>query len=131
MSNKVKAAPCNFCGQMITIDADEHMTEAQEKEIATMCCNCDEAVEYKKEKKRKEKALENVEALFGKGAPEGERCNGEIVGLLKMGIELIHTGEVARMTVNLRGGIKATVSQNGKGEINVERTETKKKKLTE
>ena len=30
-----------------------------------------------------------------------------------------------------RGGVKASVSQNAKGEINVERTETKKQKLTE
>lgn len=29
------------------------------------------------------------------------------------------------------GGVKASISQNSKGEINVERTETKKQKLTE
>ena len=29
------------------------------------------------------------------------------------------------------GGVKASISQNAKGEINVERTETKKQKLTE
>ena len=34
-------------------------------------------------------------------------------------------------TPNLRGGVKASISQNAKGEINVERTETKKQKLTE
>ena len=34
-------------------------------------------------------------------------------------------------TPNLRGAVKASISQNAKGEINVERTETKKQKLTE
>ena len=36
-----------------------------------------------------------------------------------------------KVTLNLRGGGKASISQNAKGEINVERTETKKQKLTE
>ena len=39
--------------------------------------------------------------------------------------------EQATMSLNLRGGVKASISQNSKGEINVERTETKKQKLTE
>ena len=38
---------------------------------------------------------------------------------------------LAKVTLNLRGGVKASISQNSKGEINVERTETKKQKLTE
>ena len=40
-------------------------------------------------------------------------------------------GGLAKVTLNLRGGVKASISQNSKGEINVERTETKKQKLTE
>lgn len=43
----------------------------------------------------------------------------------------IYTGGLAKVTLNLRGGVKASISQNAKGEINVERTETKKQKLTE
>lgn len=43
----------------------------------------------------------------------------------------IYTGGLAKVTLNLRGGVKASISQNSKGEINVERTETKKQKLTE
>ena len=39
--------------------------------------------------------------------------------------------KLAKVTLNLRGGVKASISQNSKGEINVERTETKKQKLTE
>ena len=46
-------------------------------------------------------------------------------------VEEIYTGGLAKVTLNLRGGVKASVSQNAKGEINVERTETKKQKLTE
>lgn len=78
MGNIVKTAKCRFCGQMTQIEADEKLTAAQAEEQATMTCNCTEAVEYQKEKQRKEKAM-----------------------------------------------------MNAKGEINVERTETKKQKLTE
>lgn len=46
-------------------------------------------------------------------------------------IEADYTGGLAKVTLNLRGGVKASISQNSKGEINVERTETKKQKLTE
>lgn len=46
-------------------------------------------------------------------------------------VEEIYTGGLAKVTLNLRGGVKAYISQNSKGEINVERTETKKQKLTE
>ena len=96
MGNIVKTAKCRFCGQMTQIEADEELTAAQAEEQATMTCNCTDAVEYQKEKQRKEKAMQNVAALFGEAAtPE------------------------------------ASISQNSKGEINVERTETKKQKLTE
>lgn len=62
----------------------------------------------------------------------GRNESGEgIVNILKAAVEEIYTGGLAKVTLNLRGGVKASISQNAKGEINVERTETKKQKLTE
>ena len=63
-------------------------------------------------------------------APE-KRCSEGIANILKAAVEEIYTGGLAKVTLNLRGGVKASISQNSKGEINVERTETKKQKLTE
>lgn len=51
--------------------------------------------------------------------------------MVQIDSEEIYTGGLAKVTLNLRGGVKASISQNSKGEINVERTETKKQKLTE
>ena len=51
--------------------------------------------------------------------------------ILRAAVEEIYSGGLAKVTLNLRGGVKASISQNSKGEINVERTETKKQKLTE
>lgn len=131
MGNIVKTAKCRFCGQMTQIEADEELTAAQAEEQATMTCNCTDAVEYQKEKQRKEKAMQNVAALFGEAATPDKRCGEGIVKILKAAVEEIYTGGLAKVTLNLRGGVKASISQNSKGEINVERTETKKQKLTE
>ena len=100
-------------------------------EVENMSCTCEQAVEYQKEKQRKEKAMQNVAALFGEAAAPEKRCGEGIVKILKAAVEEIYTGGLAKVTLNLRGGVKASISQNAKGEINVERTETKKQKLTE
>lgn len=107
------------------------LTQPQAEEQATMSCTCEQAVEYQKEKQRKEKAMQNVAALFGEAAAPEKRCSEGIVNILKAAVEEIYTGGLAKVTLNLRGGVKASISQNSKGEINVERTETKKQKLTE
>lgn len=65
MGNIMKTAKCRFCGQITQIESDEELTAAQAEEQATMTCNCPDAVEYQKEKQRKEKAMQNVAALFG------------------------------------------------------------------
>lgn len=100
-------------------------------EKATMSCTCPEAVEYQKEKQRKEKAMKNVSVLFGEDAAPEKRAGEGIVNILRAAVEEIYTGGLAKVTLNLRGGVKASISQNSKGEINVERIETKKQKLTE
>lgn len=131
MKKVMQAAPCRFCGQMVQFNGADDMTEPQKQETATMTCSCDRAVEYQKEKLRKEKALKNVSLLFGEDATLEKRIGESIVSILKEAVEEIYSGELAKVTLNLRGGVKASVSQNSKGEINVERTETKKQKLTE
>ncbi len=127
----MQTAPCRFCGQMVQFMGDGGLTEPQAQEIATMNCRCEEAVEYQKEKNRKENALKNVQKLFGEEAPSDKRIRDDIVKLLLAAVEEIYTGGLAKITLNLRGGIKASISQTSKGEINVERMETKKQKLTE
>lgn len=106
MGNIVKTAKCRFCGQMTQIEADEKLTAAQAEEQATMTCNCTEAVEYQKEKQRKEKAMMNVYALFGENAAPDKRCGEGIVNILKAAVEEIYTGGLAKVTLNLRGGSK-------------------------
>lgn len=131
MSKVINTAACRFCGQMVQIDTDEKLTQPQAEEQATMTCTCADAVDYQKEKQRKEKAMKNVSVLFGEDATPDKRAGEGIVNILRAAVEEIYTGGLAKVTLNMRGGVKASISQNSKGEINVERTETKKQKLTE
>lgn len=75
--------------------------------------------------------MTQIEADEELTAAPDKRCGEGIVKILKAAVEEIYTGGLAKVTLNLRGGVKASISQNSKGEINVERTETKKQKLTE
>lgn len=104
MGDIIKTAQCRFCGQMVQIETDKELTQPQAEEQATMTCNCTEAVEYQKEKQRKEKAMMNVSALFGENAAPDKRCGEDIVNILKAAVEEIYTGGLAKVTLNLRGG---------------------------
>lgn len=110
----------NLCDQVK--DLQDINPELKVKGILTM---------RQKKKNRKENAMKNVEKLFGEEAQQDKRIGEDIVKLLRAAVEEIYTGGLAKVTLNLRGGVKASVSQNSKGEINVERTETSKQKLTE
>lgn len=128
---KIQFGECRFCGQQIQLDIEAELTEQQCQEEATMRCQCPDAVEYQKKRNRKEKAMQNVSELFGDGAQPEMQVGESVVNILKAGVEEIYNGGVAKVQLNLRGGVKASISQNSKGEINVERTDTKKQKLTE
>lgn len=106
MDKIMQTAPCRFCGQMVQIETDGKLTQPQEEEKATMSCTCPEAVEYQKEKQRKEKALKNVSVLFGEDAAPEKRIGEGIVSILRAAVEEIYSGGLAKVTLNLRGALK-------------------------
>lgn len=126
----MRSVECRFCGQLIQIEGDDGLTARQAEEEAAMICQCQQAAEYQKKRSRREKALKNVSILFGKDAPNEKRASEGAAVILLEAVDEIYNGEIAKITLHLRGGVKASISQNSKGEINVERTETKKDKLT-
>lgn len=127
---QIQTAPCKFCGQIVQFEEEKSLTDEQAMEMAVMECSCEEAVMYRKWVQQETKALENVTAFFGEEA-EPRNMEGEgIVAILHAAVHEICNGELEKITLNLPGGVKATISQNGKGEIKVERAETKKRQLT-
>lgn len=131
MKKIIPTAECRFCGQMIQLNGDCELTQEQAEEKAVMACKCTEAAEYQKKKLRKEKALKNISMLFGEDAEPEKRIGENFINILRKAVEEINNGGMEKITLNLWGGIKAYLSRNSKGEINVERTETKKQKLSE
>lgn len=106
MSKVINTAACRFCGQMVQIDTDEKLTQPQAEEQATMTCTCADAVDYQKEKQRKEKAMKNVSVLFGEDATPDKRAGEGIVNILRAAVEEIYTGGLAKVTLNMRGALK-------------------------
>lgn len=103
---QMQTAQCRFCGQMVQFEVEEQLTKPQAEEKATMTCTCAEAVEYQKEKQRKDKALKNVSVLFGEDAAPEKRIGEDIVDILRASVKEIYTGGLAKVTLNLRGGSK-------------------------
>lgn len=72
MSNIINTAPCRFCGQMVQIDSEEKLTQPQAEEQATMSCTCEQAVEYQKEKQRKEKSNTERRCIIRRDGSSGK-----------------------------------------------------------
>lgn len=72
MGNIINTAPCRFCGQMVQIDSEEKLTQPQAEEQATMSCTCERAVEYQKEKQRKEKGDAERRCIVRRGSSTGK-----------------------------------------------------------
>lgn len=72
MGDIIKTAQCRFCGQMVQIETDKELTQPQAEEQATMTCNCTEAVEYQKERQRKEKSNDECICLVWRECSTGQ-----------------------------------------------------------
>lgn len=103
MKKEVQTAACRFCGQVAQLEGYGKLTEPQAEEEATMLCSCKAAKEYQKEKQRKEKALNNIQTLFGEGVLPEKRAGEGIINLLNAGTEEVYNGGLAKITLNLRG----------------------------
>lgn len=127
---KLTTAACRFCGQLVQMEFEKEITGPQAEETATMKCDCYQAKEYQMQILRKKKAKRNIERLFGENAM-GVKINGKTRNLLMVAADEICNENIRKIALDLPGGIKALVSKGKKGEINVERIETRKQKLME
>lgn len=117
-------AQCRYCGQIAQVETDKELTKKELEEEATMMCNCTQAKMYKQINARKKHALKNVKLLF-----DNARYNDNIVKILELAIEELCEGQLNKITLQLQDNVKACISQSAKGEINVEKIETRKQKL--
>lgn len=125
---QIQTEACRYCGQIVQFEAGKALTDEQAMEMAALNCECEDAVKYQKWMKQEKKALENVQKLFGEEAEPENRESEGIVAILNAAVLGICNGEIEKIALSLPGGVKATISQ-GKENIKVERTETKKRQL--
>lgn len=117
---EVQTGSCRFCGQMAQIETLLPWPQEKLDEAATEMCKCGAAQNYASRKKRMEKAKRTIERQFGKYLPE------TAVGLLKTAVELIGEDQIDSLTLDAGNGLKGKISMTSKGNIKVEKTETRK-----
>ena len=124
---------CKYCGQIITFEfeSDEKLSEKERIKEATKRCNCDESIEFRVQEEKKEKALNNIETLFGYMAEEKDRISENIVEILKMLAEQICERKLKKASIEITSGTKAVISRTTKGEIKISREEKKKQEITQ
>lgn len=125
----LQTAPCRYCGQIVQFAAEGALTEEMAVEMAALNCDCEDAKAHQILMQQEKKALKNVQALFGEKAGQGNTVGENAIGILNAAVLGACDMELDKLTMNLPGGIKATISRNSEGRIKVERTETKKRQL--
>lgn len=124
-SSEIQHGACRFCGQIMSFETSGLAKEDDLNEWAVEKCDCTAAKIYTKRKKSVNTAKERVNTFFSNiSGPSGETA----IRLLNEAIDAIIQNEIEQITINIGDGCKGKVSTNSKGNIKVERTDTKKVK---
>lgn len=114
-----KTGGCIYCGQIGTVEVEDNTPdEVVDKEV-TINCSCTSAKVARDRKKKQAKAQENVEELFANHSED-------VREFLKAAVVLIGENMVDKISVDTGRKVKAQITKTSKGNIKVERTETRK-----
>lgn len=103
---------CKYCGQTYQVEITEDMTDEKLDEEATLKCDCDDAKNFHREQKKKQKVIENIHTLVRPEMPE-------IAEMLINHIDLILIGAVDNISIKMNSGEKVNVSTTSKGTVKV------------
>lgn len=120
MSKNIRIGTCIYCGQTRQVEVEGGtVPEEVLNRRATEQCDCDMAVAAHESEKIKTKAEENVEKLFREQFPD-------TASLLKAAVLPIISGEMDSITIDTGMRVKGKITKTSKGNIKVERIETRK-----
>lgn len=117
---------CKFCHQMYSFETldipvtDEIIDSLNRR--ATEVCSCDDAKEWRKKIAKQERALDNIEEMFGKDYPE-------VAEILKGSVDALMNYRIDKIQIDIGGGVKADMALNKNDNVIVNRTVTVKKTL--
>lgn len=114
-SSEIQIGECKFCGQTYQIETSGMCSQEQLDEWATERCDCGEAKETREMKKAEDKAVKNIEKLFGQY---------DTGAILKAAVHSVAICAVDSVVVNVGNGVKATLKLNSKGKVQVQKTVT-------
>lgn len=119
---------CKFCGQGILLNVDEGIDQKQADEIACNKCYCYGALKDRELKNANEK----LDLLFGDGCDTYgfEKLPEDQFNILAEAVKQRVYENYLSISFSFGSGIKAKVSRNAKGEIEINRTQTNTYKLT-
>lgn len=98
---------CKYCGQMASVEAE---TEAEALHLATMGCNCEDALNYQEIYIRAENATLEMQELY-----KDEKVQQKVIDLSATCIELMAGGLLQGMQLALPNGKKLKISKKGNG----------------
>ncbi|WMJ23476.1 hypothetical protein RBG61_02060 [Paludicola sp. MB14-C6] len=134
--NETLIGVCRFCGQYNLYSDMEGTSEAERNERATRQCNCDEGKKYaeqlafeeKRKKQREETLLRasiQIEELFGEGARKQNfpSLSENYLTIFNNMAALIYDDVILKCNIDVTGLVKATISTNAKGVLQIQRTD--------
>lgn len=103
------SAPCRFCGQVQTFEAEEGLSEYEQTKRALSLCDCSAAVSLKRMEASRLKAIGNADDLL--------KDHEELRDVIKYAIDQMSDTGLVSLTADSGTGYKATVKLTQKGTI--------------
>lgn len=112
-------AECMYCGQIVMLEVEDNVSEADYGELAALQCECEASEQWRAMQESKEKAIENADELFAEFP--------DALNLLKDSVKLIAKGKIESVTINTGRNVKAKILRTPNGKMKVERYDSTKK----
>lgn len=105
---------CKYCGQACTAEVEEGSSQEQVDGVVASKCLCEGAQKMRTIKKREERGLKNIDALFG------DTDTGMI---LKAAVHAVAAELIDGVKIDIASGEKAEMKMN-KGKVTVQKKTT-------
>ena len=99
MSLIQKTGACIYCGQIGTVEAEEHISVEEIDKMVSLQCDCHLAKEAVKKAQRLEKAKDSAKKLF---ADHSE----DVIYFMQAAVTLISNGEIGQIKIDTIGNVK-------------------------
>lgn len=103
------SAPCRFCGQIQTFEAEEGLSEYEQMRRALSLCDCTAAQSLKRMEASRLKAQDNADELL--------KDHDDLREAIKCAIDHMSDSGLVSFTADSGSGYKATVKLTQKGTI--------------